>query len=157
MALDAIVHASGPSGDRQIPLADFYLLPGATPQIETVLAQGELISGISIPAPAFAARSTYLKVRGRAQFEFALASAAVAVELGDGAIRQARVALGGVGTIPWRSPEAERALAGASVSRASFAAAAEAALRGARGYGKNAYKIPLAKHTLVRALEIVTS
>jgi xanthine dehydrogenase YagS FAD-binding subunit len=156
MALDAVVHVTGRRGDREIRLGDFYRLPGATPQIETTLLHGELIIGIEIPAPAFAVRSTYLKVRDRAQYEFALASAALAVDVDGGVIRQARIALGGVGTIPWRSPEAEGALAGAAVSRDSFAAAAEAALRGARGHGRNDYKITLAKRTLVRALEMVT-
>ncbi len=157
MALDAIIHLAGPHGDRDVHLGEFYRLPGSTPQIENVLARGELITGISVPALPFATRSTYLKVRDRAQYEFALASAAVALEVEGGTIRQARVALGGVGTIPWRSHEAERALTGASASRVTFTGAAEAALRAARGSGHNDYKITLAKRTLVRALEMAAS
>ena len=157
MALNAVVHVAGPHGDRDVSLNDFYRLPAATPHIETVLARGELITGISVPALPFASRSTYLKVRDRAQYEFALASAAVALDLAGGTIRQARVALGGVATIPWRSLEAERVLAGALATRATFERAAEAALLGARGHGKNDFKIALAKRTLIRALEMVAT
>jgi xanthine dehydrogenase YagS FAD-binding subunit len=157
MALNAVVHVAGPLGDRDVSLSDFYRLPATTPHIETVLAHGELLTGISVPALPYASRSTYLKVRDRAQYEFALASAAVALDLAGGTIRQARVALGGVATIPWRSREAERVLAGALATRATFERAAEAALLGARGYGKNDFKIALAKRTLVRALEMVAT
>jgi xanthine dehydrogenase YagS FAD-binding subunit len=155
-ALDALIHVTGVYGNRDLPIAEFYRLPGDTPELETALAPGELITGLSLPPLAFAARSTYVKVRDRAQYEFALASAAVAVDLAAGEIRQARVALGGVATIPWRSSQAERALAGAPATRATFERAAEAALAGARGYGQNDFKILLARRTLVRALEIVT-
>jgi xanthine dehydrogenase YagS FAD-binding subunit len=155
-ALDATIHVTGAHGDRDIAIDEFYRVPDSTPQIETTLLPGELIVGLSLPLLPFAARSTYLKVRDRAQYEFALASAAVALDLAGGTIRHARVALGGVATIPWRSPQAERALTKSPTTRASFERAANAALADARGYGRNDFKIPLAKHTLVRALEIVT-
>jgi xanthine dehydrogenase YagS FAD-binding subunit len=154
-ALDAIIHVTGVRGNRDLPISEFYRLPGDTPAIETALAPSELITGLSLPLLAFAARSTYVKVRDRAQYEFALASAAVAVDLAGGEIRQARVALGGVATIPWRSLPAERALVGAPATRATFERAAEVAVAGARGYGQNDFKVPLAKRTLVRALEVV--
>jgi xanthine dehydrogenase YagS FAD-binding subunit len=157
MALDAVLHIANAHGTRDVQLRDFYRLPGSTPQIETVLTHAELITGISIPIVPFATRSTYLKVRDRAQYEFALASAAVALDIAGGMIRNARVALGGVGTIPWRAPAAEKLLIGAPATRGSFERAAEAALTGARGHGKNDFKITLAKRTLVRALETVAS
>jgi xanthine dehydrogenase YagS FAD-binding subunit len=155
-ALDAIIHVTGVHGSRDLPISKFYRLPGDTPAIETALEPSELINGLSLPLLTFAARSTYVKVRDRAQYEFALASAAVALDLAGGVIREARVALGGVATVPWRSPQAERALAGAPATPLTFERAAEAAVAGARGYGQNDFKIPLAKRTLVRALEIVT-
>ena len=152
-ALDATVHVSGPNRDREVALHDFYLLPGDTPQIETALEPHELIAGISLPLLPFASRSTYVKVRDRAQYDFALASAAVAVDLRGTTIHEARIALGGVATVPWRSIEAERILAGAPANRESFERAAQAATSGARGRGANDYKIPLGRRTLVRALE----
>ena len=157
VALDAVVNVAGPQGSRSIVLSDFYRLPGATPHLETVLVHGELITGLSVPVLPFAARSTYLKVRDRAQYEFALGSAAVALDIEGGTIRQARLALGGVGTVPWRSRAAERDLTGAPATRPAFERAAEAALTGARGYGMNDFKIALAKRTLVRALEMVAA
>jgi xanthine dehydrogenase YagS FAD-binding subunit len=157
MALDAVLHVAGANGTRDVPLRDFYLLPGNAPQIETVLVHGDLITGVSVPVVPFAFRSTYLKVRDRAQYEFALASAAVALDITGGTIQNARIALGGVATIPWRAREAERVLVNAPATRGSFARAAEAALSGAHGHGKNDYKIALAKRTLVRALEMVAS
>jgi xanthine dehydrogenase YagS FAD-binding subunit len=150
------VHTAGTPGGRDIEIAQFYRTPGTTPQIENVLLPGELIVGISIPLQPAWPKSTYVKVRDRAQFDFALASAAVALDVGDGTIRAARVALGGVATVPWRSPEAEGALTGSPATRATFSRAADAALASARGYGENDYKIVLAKRTLVRALEIVS-
>ncbi|HTU82298.1 MAG TPA: xanthine dehydrogenase family protein subunit M [Candidatus Acidoferrales bacterium] len=156
-AFDARIEVVGTRGTREIPVGEFYRLPGSTPQMETRLAPGELITAVIVPALSYSRRSTYLKVRDRAEYEFALASAAVAVDVANGTIREARVALGGIATVPWRSPEAERALAGAPAERASFERAAEAALTGARGYGENDYKIVLAKRTLVRALEMVTA
>lgn len=155
VALDAVVRIRGPKGDRTVNLVDFHVVPGSMPQRETVLAQGELILAVDLPAAPHAARSHYLKVRDRASYEFAVTSAAVGVDVAAGRIRTARVALGGVGTKPWRSPEAEALLVGQPATREAFQAAAQAALRGARGYSQNAFKIPLAQRTLVRALEVV--
>jgi xanthine dehydrogenase YagS FAD-binding subunit len=157
IALDAIVRVRGASGgaqggERTIPIADFYLLPGAHPERETTLRHGELITAIDIPALPFGKRSLYLKVRDRASYEFALAAAAVALDLDGARIRAARVALGGVGTRPWRSHEAERALVGKSATPAAFEAAADTALRTAVVHRHNAFKVKLAKRTLVRAL-----
>jgi xanthine dehydrogenase YagS FAD-binding subunit len=156
-ALDATVHVTGLSGNREIALHDFYRLPEDTPHIETSLGPGELIVAVSLPLLSYGARSTYLKVRDRAQYDFALASAAVALDLSGTTIRQARVALGGIATIPWRSPQAEVLLRDAPATRDAFARAADAALAGARGRGGNDYKIALAKLTLVRALEIAVA
>jgi xanthine dehydrogenase YagS FAD-binding subunit len=156
-ALGATLHTAGAAGSREIALAQFYRTPGATPHIENALLPGELIVGISIPLQPAWPQSTYLKIRDRAQFDFALASAAVALNVDNGTIRSARVALGGVATIPWRSPEAERVLTGSAVTRAVFEASANAALASARGYGENDFKIALAKRTLVRALEIASA
>lgn len=155
-ALDALVHVANSSGEHIVPMREFYRLPEDTPHIETSLAREELITGVCIPPLFFSATSTYLKVRDRAQFEFGLASAAVALDAGDGIVRSARIALGGIATIPWRSREAEEALANQPAERVTFEHAAEAALAGARGQGENDFKIPLAKRTLVRALEILT-
>lgn len=154
-ALDASVHVHDDAGEHVVPLSEFYRLPGRTPHIENALAPNQLLTGVSIPLLPFAARSTYLKVRDREQYDFALASAAVALDAHAGVIRNARVALGGIATIPWRSPEAETALANQPATRETFTKAADAALAAARGYGENDFKIPLAKRTLVRALEIV--
>jgi xanthine dehydrogenase YagS FAD-binding subunit len=152
-ALDATVHVRRTgSAERTIPFAEFHLLPDAHPERETVLHPGDVITAIELPALPYARRSMYLKVRDRASFAFALAAAAVAIDLSGGTIRQARVALGGVGTKPWRSHEAERVLAGKPATAETFRAAADAALAGARPYKDNAFKIELAKRTLVRAL-----
>jgi xanthine dehydrogenase YagS FAD-binding subunit len=153
LALDAVVHTIQQDGTkRRIPLNGFYLLPGNTPERETVLEQGELITHVQVPDQPVARRSHYLKVRDRSSYEFALASAAVAVELQGRTIVQARVALGGIGAIPWRSPEAENALTGKPGERATFEAAAEAALAQAKPLRHNAFKVELAKRTLVLAL-----
>ena len=157
VALDAVVRVSGPQGERTIPLADFHVLPGAHPERETVLRQGELITAVDIPPLAWAKRSHYRKVRDRASYAFALVSAAVALDLEGTRIRGARVALGGVGTKPWRSHEAERALVGQTATPAAFRAAAEEALRGAKAYPENGFKIELAKRTMVRALTTVAA
>ncbi len=157
VALDSTVHTVGVSGNREIPLTDFYTLPGETPQVENALRPDEMIVAVSIPIVPWAVKSTYLKVRDRAQYEFALASAAVALEIEGGTMRNAKVALGGIATVPWRSREAERELVGSAATRASFERAAEAALIGARGYQQNAFKIPLAKRALIRALEAVAT
>jgi xanthine dehydrogenase YagS FAD-binding subunit len=151
-ALDALVCVSGPRGERRIPFHQFHLAPGDHPERETTLAAGELITAVEIPAVPFAVRSTYLKVRDRASYAFALASAAVALDIQDGAIREARIALGGVGTVPWRAREAERVLAGRRPDAESYRAAADAALAGAAGHAHNRFKIELARRTLIRAL-----
>jgi xanthine dehydrogenase YagS FAD-binding subunit len=156
IALEAVVHASGPKGERKIPLVEFYLLPGNTPQRETVLGQGELITFVTIPKLPGGTRSGYLKRRDRSSYEFALASAAVVANVTGGRFQHIRIALGGVGTKPWRSPEAERALQGQAPTAANFRAAAEAALRNAKPMHDNAFKVELAKRTLVRCLQTVT-
>lgn len=155
VALDATVHISGPKGERKVPFAEFHLVPGAHPEKETVLQPGELITHVTLPASRFAARSHYLKVRDRASYAFALASAAVAIELDGTTIKDARVALGGVGTKPWRSPEAEKALIGQKADEVRFKAAAAAAMKGAKPQNENAFKVELARRTLVRALSTV--
>jgi xanthine dehydrogenase YagS FAD-binding subunit len=157
VALDAVVRVRGPGGERVIPLVDFHVVPGDHPERENVLHHGELITAVDIPALPWARRSHYRKVRDRASYAFALASAAVALDLDGIRVRQARVALGGVGTKPWRSPEAERALVGQEATLAVFRAAAEEAMRGAVPRQENAFKIELAKRTLVRALTTVTA
>ena len=156
VALDAVVHTQGPSGSRRIPLTELYLLPGDTPDLETVLEHGELITAVEIPLLPEGARSTYLKVRDRVSYEFALTSAGVALELEGDVIRQARVGLGGVGTVPWRAWAAEDALRGATAAPETFRAAADAALEGARTVDGTAFKVELAKRTLVRVLETLT-
>jgi xanthine dehydrogenase YagS FAD-binding subunit len=157
-ALDATVRVRGSGGaNRTIRFTEFHLLPGAHPERENALRPGELITAIDLPALPFASRSLYLKVRDRASYAFALASAAVALDVQGGTIRNARIALGGVGTKPWRSREAERALAGKAPGAAAFRAAANLALAGARPRKDNAFKVELAKRTLVRALTEVLS
>ena len=153
-ALDAVVEIEGPGGRREVSLEDFHLLPGTTPERETVLEPGELIVALRLPAEAaaFKGNARYLKVRERTSFAFALVSAAAALQISDGVIREARLALGGVAAKPWRAREAEAILVGATPDRASFERAAEAALATARPSGDNAYKIELAKRVATRAL-----
>jgi xanthine dehydrogenase YagS FAD-binding subunit len=155
-ALEATIHVRGPKGERNIPIADFHVLPGNTPQRETVLEPGDLITHVTLPPPAPGARSLYLKLRDRTSYEFALASAAVVVTVADGKVTRARVALGGVGTKPWRSPDAEQELTGQSATEAVFRKAAEAALRDAKPQSQNSFKVELAKRCLVHALKLVT-
>jgi xanthine dehydrogenase YagS FAD-binding subunit len=152
LALDAVVHTQGPAGPRAVPIGDFHLLPVDHPEIETVLQPGELVTHLELPPVS--ARSVYVKVRDRASYAFALASAAAALEIEAGAIKTARVALGGVATKPWRSHDAETALAGKPPVRAIFEAAARAALFGAVPKKHNVFKIELARRTLVRALSL---
>jgi xanthine dehydrogenase YagS FAD-binding subunit len=154
VALDAVVEVRGADGPRTVALIDFYRLPDATPHIETVLEPGEVIAAITVPANPAARRSHYLKVRDRASFEFAVVSAAVALEMGNTCIRQARIALGGVGTKPWRVPKVEAALAGAGLDPAALRAAAALAAEGAQGRGHNDFKIELMQRAIVRAVEI---
>jgi xanthine dehydrogenase YagS FAD-binding subunit len=156
-ALEARIHMVGTAGERDVPIAEFYLLPGTTPHLENVLKPGDLITYVTLPAPQAGSKSYYLKLRDRASYEFALASAAVVVQSEGGHIRRARVALGGVGTRPWRSPEAEHALTGKPANEATFRAAADAALRSARPQQDNGFKVELAKRCLVRALTTVTA
>lgn len=147
-ALDARVETIAPDGSRRtIPIDALYRPPGDTPHIETVLEPGELIVSVLLPPPP-PGRQVYRKVRDRASFAFALVSVATIVELDGSRIRSARVAFGGISYKPWRSAEAEAALVGAPATRASFDAAGIAALRDARGYGHNDFKIPLARRTL---------
>ncbi len=152
LTVDAEVHVRGAAGARTIPIADFHVLPGDTPSRETVLEHGDLIEAIQLPASALARNSTYLKVRDRASYEFALVAVAAALDISGGVIRDARVALGGVAPKPWRSRAAERALIGKLPSTGTFAAAASAATAGMRGFGKNDFKIALTERSIVRAL-----
>jgi xanthine dehydrogenase YagS FAD-binding subunit len=151
--LDASIAVEGKNGTRRIAFNDFHLLPGDTPEHETMLQPGELITAVIVPPPAFTS-SYYLKVRDRASYEFALASAAVALDINNGSIRTARIALGGVGTKPWRAIKAEQLLTNTSANEKNFAAAATAALEEAKPYTHNAFKIELAKRTLVSALQV---
>src|SRR3954468_23555898 len=153
VALDASVEGRGPNGQRTLPLTEFHRLPGDTPHIETVLEPGEVITAITVPASPVARRSHYLKVRDRASFEFAVVSAAVALDMDGGRIRQARVPLGGVGTKPGRAPGVEAALAGASLDPAALRTAAALAAEGAQGRGHNDFKIELMQRAIVRAVE----
>src|SRR5436190_8210726 len=151
-AVDATVRVVGAHGARAIPFGEFHLLPEEHPERETTLEPGELIVAVDLPPLPFARRSVYVKVRDRASYAFALASAAVALDLDGGNIRAARVALGGIATKPWRSREAERALAGKPAGSSAYQAAAKAALAGAVPRSHNAFKIALAQRTLMRAL-----
>ena len=152
-ALDAVVRVSGAGGrERTIPIGDFHRLPGDTPQKDTNLQHGELIVAIELPKSNFAKNSYYLKVRDRASYAFALVAVAAALELDGDTIRQARVVLGSVAHMPWRSREAEAALAGKPASEESFRHAAETALRDAKPLAHNAYKVELGKRAIVRAL-----
>lgn len=156
MALDATIHVIGTKGDRSIPIGKFYLLPGATPEKENVLVSGDIITHVTLPPLPQNAKSQYLKRRDRASYEFALASAAVILQMDGRKIHKAQVAMGGVGTIPWRSPEAEHELAGSEATERNFRKAAEAALHTAKAHKYNGFKIELAKRTLVRALKVVS-
>ncbi|HEY2108716.1 MAG TPA: xanthine dehydrogenase family protein subunit M [Candidatus Acidoferrales bacterium] len=157
MALGATIHLNGSAGERNVPITEFYLLPGNTPDHENVVRKGEIITHVTLPALPANTKSHYLKRRDRASYEFALASAAVIVDMDGNKIRKAQIALGGVGTRPWRSLEAEKELAGRDVNERTFRNAAEAALHGAKTYRNNGFKVELAKRTLVRALQTVTA
>jgi xanthine dehydrogenase YagS FAD-binding subunit len=152
VAFDAVVRTAGPDGERTIPIDDFYLLPGDTPQIEHPLAHGELVSAIDLPPSPVAAGSLYLKFRDRQSYEFALVSVCAALTLKDGVIADARVALGGVGTKPWRACRAEDALRGAPASHESFAQAAATELSVAAPRPGNSFKVSLAERAIVRGL-----
>ena len=152
-ALEATIQVTGPTGSRAIPFADFHLLPGETPERETVLEPGDLVTHVTLPPHVKDSKQHYLKLRDRASYEFALASAAVVLTLESGKVTRARIALGGVGTKPWRSPDAEAALTGQPANDATYRRAAEAALRDAKPQSQNAFKIELAKRCLVYALK----
>jgi xanthine dehydrogenase YagS FAD-binding subunit len=155
-ALEATIQIEGPKGKRSIAIQDFYLVPGSTPHRENVLEPGEIITSVTLPPPVAGTNSTYLKLRDRAAYEFALVSCAIVMKVSDGKIQHIRVALGGVGTKPWRSFEAERALEGRAPDRASFVKAAEAALKDARPASENAFKVELSRRCIVRALTMST-
>jgi xanthine dehydrogenase YagS FAD-binding subunit len=154
-ALDAVVQLQGPDGARQVPLVDFHRLPEEHPEQDTVIRPGELITAVELPAMPFARNSHYLKVRDRASYAFALVSVAVAVDLDGGAIRDVRIALGGVAHKPWRAPESESMLRGQAVTPELLARAGEAAVRGAQPQRDNAFKVELAQRAVVRALQTV--
>jgi xanthine dehydrogenase YagS FAD-binding subunit len=159
VALDAVVEIEGPDGRRGVPLEEFHLLPGRTPERESVLRAGELITALRLPAEAdaFRAHTRYLKVRERTSFAFALVSAAVALQIEGGTIRAARLALGGVAAKPWRARAAEALLEGAAPDGDAFQRAAEAALADATPSGDNAYKIELAKRVVKRAFYLAAA
>jgi xanthine dehydrogenase YagS FAD-binding subunit len=156
-ALEASVHIQGPKGSREIAFGDFHLLPGDTPYRETVLEPGDLITHVMLPPPITGSKQVYLKLRDRASYEFALASAAVVLTIVSGKITRARIALGGVGTKPWRSSEAETALTGKSATEETFRQAAEAALRNAKPQTENKFKIELAKRCVMHSLRMATT
>src|SRR6266851_4783791 len=156
-ALEATIHVQGPKGSRAIPFGDFHLLPGNTPYRETVLGPRDLITHVTLPPPVVGSKQMYLKLRDRASYEFALSSAAVVITIASGRITRARIALGGVGTKPWRSPDAEAALVGKPVNAANFRKAGEAAMRDAKPQSENRFKIELAKRCLAHALQIATT
>jgi xanthine dehydrogenase YagS FAD-binding subunit len=152
-ALEAKVNVTGPNGERTISFADFHRLPGDTPHIDTNLQDDEIITSIDLPAKGFADHYTYLKLRDRASYAFAIISVAAALDMDGDTIREARIALGGVAHKPWRKPEAEVLLQGQRATRENFQKVAEAYLEGAKGFGDNDFKIELAKRAIVRALE----
>ncbi len=151
-ALDAKVHVAGPAGERSIAMTDFHRLPGSTPQRDTNLQADEIVTAVELPARGFAKNYTYLKIRDRLSYAFALVSVAAAMELDGDTITEARLALGGVAHKPWRDPNAEAALRGKTADRTAFVQAADIILRDAKGYAHNAFKIDLARRVIVRAL-----
>jgi xanthine dehydrogenase YagS FAD-binding subunit len=156
-ALEGTIQIQGVRGNRTVPIHEFFLLPGATPNRETVLEPGDLITSVTLPAPVPGTKSVYLKLCDREAYEFALASAAVVATVKGGSVSRVRVALGGVGTRPWRSLEAEQALEGKPVAISTFRAAAEAALGDAKPRTDNAFKVELCKRCIVRALTLATT
>ncbi len=152
-ALEAVVHVTGPQGDRAIPFADFHRLPGDTPQFDTTLAADEIVVAVELPPSGAAAHYTYLKLRDRLSYAFALVSVAVAMEMEADRVGKVRIALGGVAAKPWRVPDAEALLEGQLPDAGRYAAVAEHLMQGAVGYGGNTFKINLAKKAIVRALE----
>jgi xanthine dehydrogenase YagS FAD-binding subunit len=153
IALDATVDIVGTRGARTIPFAELHRKPGNSPDVESILQPGEILTSFFIPTGPWSRRSLFLKVRDRESYEFALAAAVVALNLDDGQVRDARIALGGVATVPWRATEAEAALEGHPLDDSTKKAAAEAAFGGARTYEHNAFKVELGKRALMRALD----
>jgi xanthine dehydrogenase YagS FAD-binding subunit len=151
-ALDARVHVAGPSGERAIAFTDFHRLPGNTPQLDTNLHPNEIVTAVELPARGFAANYSYLKIRDRLSYAFALVSVAAALELEGDRIKEARLALGGIAHKPWRDPAAEAALRGHPANAATFRQAADVLLRDAKGFEHNAFKVDLARRAIVRAL-----
>jgi xanthine dehydrogenase YagS FAD-binding subunit len=152
-ALDAVVQVTGPKGERSIPFSGFHRVPGNTPQIDTNLHTGELITAIDLPGLPFAKRSTYLKVRDRNSYAFALVSVAAILDLDSaGTVREARIALGGVAHKPWRATKAEKALVGKKLEEATLREAAAVELASAKAYQHNSFKIELARRSIVRAV-----
>jgi xanthine dehydrogenase YagS FAD-binding subunit len=154
-ALDAVVHTRGPAGERRIALVDFHRLPADHPELESVLEHGELVTAVSLPPATDLRQSRYLKIRDRASYAFALSAVAAALRIEGGAIRAARIALGGVATKPWRAVDAERMLVGKPPTRATFTLAAAEAVRGARPRPHNAFKVELTRRAVVRALSTI--
>jgi xanthine dehydrogenase YagS FAD-binding subunit len=151
-AIEAIVHVTGPAGERSIAFADFHRLPGDTPQIDSNLQRDEIITAIELPPRGFAANYSYLKIRDRLSYAFALVSVAAAFELEGDRIKHARLALGGVAHKPWRDQAAEDVLRGQTANRQAFMSAADLVLRDAKGFAHNSFKIDLARRAIVRAL-----
>ncbi|MBR1193891.1 xanthine dehydrogenase family protein subunit M [Bradyrhizobium sp. AUGA SZCCT0240] len=154
VALEATMQVRGPRGERSFPVEELFRLPGDTPHLEHTLLPGELILTVRVPGSPYSRRARYLKVRDRASYEFALVSAAAALDVGGGVIRQARLAVGGVGTRPWRLGAVEKALIGKTPDRKVFETAARLAIEGARPLSGNHYKLELLPRTIVRALEM---
>ena len=151
-AIEAIVHVTGPAGERSIAFADFHRLPGDTPQIDSNLQRDEIITAIELPPRGFAANYSYLKIRDRLSYAFALVSVAAALELEGDRIKHARLALGGVAHKPWRDQAAEDVLRGQTANQQAFMSAADLVLRDAKGFAHNSFKIDLARRAIVRAL-----
>jgi xanthine dehydrogenase YagS FAD-binding subunit len=156
-ALEATIHIQGARGERNVAIGDFFLVPGSTPQRENVLEPGDLITYVTLPAPKAGSKQIYLKLRDRASYEFALSSAAIVAVVSNGKLDFVRVALGGVGTKPWRSLEAEKVLHGKAADEKVFREAAEAALHGAQPQSENGFKVQLAKRCITHALTLATA
>lgn len=151
-ALEAVIHVAGPDGERTIPMSEFHRLPGDRPEIDTTLQHGEIITAVELPPAEFGAHHTYLKLRDRLSYAFALVSVAAALRMDGDTIAEARIALGGVAHKPWRDPDAEAMLRGQPASAELFASVADTILREAKGFEDNAFKIDLARRGIVRAL-----
>jgi xanthine dehydrogenase YagS FAD-binding subunit len=153
VALDATVLVSGPKGERRIPFGEFHRLPGDHPEKDNNLQKNELVTAVEIPDNAFNKHAYYLKIRDRASYAFALVSVAAALHIENNTIKEARLAMGGVAHKPWRLTEAEKSLAGKPATEESFKQAAEIAMKGAKAYKYNAFKLKLGPNTIVEALK----